>query len=101
MKVIRDKVEGNIVLSEDTQLHGMIVGSVMVSKDSVLQLHGMIIGSLTLREESTVYLHGTVIGDVINEGGHLQVFGTVKGKVVRKDGETIVDSKAMVFEGIF
>jgi len=100
MKVIRDKVEGSIVLSEDTQLHGMIVGSVMVPKDTVLQLHGMIIGSLTLREESTVYLHGMVMGDVINEGGHLEVFGMVNGKVIRKSGKTMVDSKAIVRDGI-
>ncbi len=101
MRVIRDKIEGETVLSEDTQLHGMITGSTIVSKNTVLQLHGVIIGNLILKAGATTYLHGMVIGDVINEGGHLEVFGTIKGKVIRKDGETIVDLKAMVFEGIF
>lgn len=100
MNVIRDKIEGNTILNEDTQLHGMIVGLTTVSENTVLQLHGTIIGNLILKEDSTAYLHGMVNGDVINKGGHLEVFGTVNGKVIRENGETIVDSKAIVRDGV-
>ena len=96
MKVIRDKIEGDTAINEDTQLHGMIVGLTTVSRNSLLQLHGMIIGDLILEENSTVYLHGMVNGNIINNGGYLEVFGMVNGKVIRKSGETIIDSNAVI-----
>ena len=96
MKVIRNKIEGNTTINEDTQLHGTIVGSTTVSRNSVLQLHGMVMGDLILEENSTVYLHGMVNGNVINNGGYLEVFGTVNGKVIRESGETIIDFNAAI-----
>ena len=94
MKIIRNKIEGNTPINEDTQLHGMIVGSTTVSRNSILQLHGMIIGDLILEENSTVYLHGMVNGNIINNGGYLEVFGIVNGKIIRESGKTIIDSNA-------
>ena len=98
MKVIRNNIEGNTTINEDTQLHGMVVGLTTVSLNSILQLHGMIIGDLILEESSTVYLHGMVNGNVINNGGYLKVFGTVNGKVIRESGETIIDSNSVIRE---
>ena len=100
MKVIRDKIEGDIVIKEDTQVHGMIVGVTTVSENTLLQLHGMIIGDLVLNEDSKVLLKGMVNGDVINKGGHLEIFGMVNGKVVRKKGKTTIDSQAKVRDGL-
>ena len=96
MKVIRNKIEGNTTISEDTQLHGMIVGSTTVLQKNVLQLHGMIIGDLILEENSTVYLHGMVNGNITNNGGYLGVFGIVNGKIIRESGDTIIDSNARI-----
>jgi len=100
MNVIRNKVEGDTVLSEGTQLFGMIVGKTTVSENTLLELHGMIVGNLVLQKGSTVYLHGMVNGDIINKGGVLQVFGVVNGKIVRQSGQTMVDSKSSVRNGI-
>lgn len=100
MKVMKQRIEGDTILNEDTQLHGMIVGSTTVSENTVLHLHGMIIGNLLLEQSSTVYLHGMVNGDVINRGGRLEVFGIVNGKVIRENGETLVDPKAIVLDGV-
>lgn len=96
MKIIRDRVEGNTVLTEGTQLLGMIVGNTTVSENALLELHGMIIGNLTLEKGCTVYLHGMVNGDVINKGGFSRFFGIVNGRIVHKSGEMVVDSKALV-----
>lgn len=96
MKVIRDKIEGDIVIKEDTNLYGMIVGLTIVSENTLLQLNGMIIGDLVLKEDSKVFLNGMVNGDIVNKGGHLEIFGMVNGKVVRKKGKTTIDSQAIV-----
>jgi len=100
MKVIRDKVEADTVLSEDTQLFGMIVGKTTVSENTLLELHGMIVGDLVLEKGSTVYLHGMVNGNVTNKGGVLRVFGMVNGQIVRQSGQTVVDFKASIRNGI-
>ena len=100
MNIIRNKVEGDTVLSEDTQFFGMIVGKTTVSENTLLELHGMIIGDLILEKDSTVYLNGMVNGNVINKGGILHVFGMVNGQIVRQKGQTVVDSKALVRNGI-
>lgn len=96
MKIIRGKIEGNIILDEDTQLYGLMVGSIAIPADILLELHGMIVGNLTLEVNSTAYLHGMVNGDVINKGGHLEIFGIINGKIIRRGGETVVDSAAIV-----
>jgi len=101
MKIIKGKIEGVTFLKEDTILHGMIVGSTTISENILLQLHGMVIGNLILKDNSTVYLYGMVIGDVINKGGHLEVFGIINVKVIRESGNTVIDPKAIVRDGIF
>ncbi len=97
---IRGKIEEDIVLSENTDLSGMVVGNVVVQKNVALELHGMVVGNLVLEQDSEVYLHGMVTkGDVINNGGCLKVFGMVVGKIRRNSGETIVDKNAIVRNG--
>jgi hypothetical protein len=100
MNIINDKVVGEIILNENTELHGMIVGNTTVTEGILLKLHGMIIGDLILEKDSTVYLHGMTKGDVINRGEILKVYGMVNGRIIRQDGETLVDSKAVVRYGI-
>ena len=45
-------------------------------------------------------LHGMVIGDVVNNGGHLEVFGMITGKLIRNRGKSIVDPKAVIEGGL-
>lgn len=96
MKVIKDKIEQNTAISEDTQLLGMIVGLTTVSKNVIFQIHGMIIGDLILNEGATVYINGIVDGNIANNGGHLEIFGIVNGKINTDIGETIIGPKAIV-----
>jgi hypothetical protein len=100
MKEIRGKIEGDLVLVEDTNLYGMVVGSVTVPKNIMLRLYGMLAGDLTLEKPSTVYVYGMVNGNIINNGAHLEVFGMVNGGIYRNDGETLVDPNAVVRDGI-
>ena len=99
MKIVMDKIRGDTIIDEDTQLNGMIVGKTTVSECTQLELNGMVVGNLVLKKASTVYLYGMVVGDVINEGGRLEVFGTVNGIVVRKNGETLIDTRAIIRYG--
>ena len=100
MRVIREKIEGKTVLSEDTELYGMIAGDTRVCENIVLKLHGMVIGKLILETNSVAYLHGMVVGDILNKGGHLEIFGTVNGRVLTENGKTLIDPKASIRNGV-
>jgi len=101
MKIIENKIIGDVTLNQDTELYGMIVGSTIIEENILLKLHGTITGNLILHKKSTVLHHGTVNGDVINEGGFLNIFGVVDGQVVRKDGNTVINSKAIIEKGLY
>ena len=100
MKIIKDKIDGNITLNEDTKLHGIIAGAATVSQNVLLHLHGVVAGNLTLEPDSHVVLHGIASGDVINNGGFLEVFGIVNGRVIRNAGNTEIAQKAVINGGV-
>jgi len=99
MEIIKHEIERNITFTEDTQLHGMIVGDVTTSEKAILYLHGMVVGNLKIKDDSTVFLHGMVTGDAINMGGRLEIFGMVKGQVSTYKGNTIIDQGALIRRG--
>jgi cytoskeletal protein CcmA (bactofilin family) len=98
MKMIYEKIESDVVIEEDTHLHGMIVGSTTVSSDITFNLHGMIIGNLILKNNSNVYIHGMVNGNIINKGGRLEVFGIVNGRIIKESGITNIHDRAIINE---
>jgi len=100
MKVIHETIEGDATLREDTAFHGTINGSMTVAERVQAFFHGIVNGQLILNNNSTVYLHGTVNGDVINRGGHLEIFGVVNGRVMREAGESTIHPKAIVRDGV-
>lgn len=96
MKIIHHRIESAVRLEEDTQLHGTIAGNVAVAPNITLELYGTVVGKLELEPASKIVLSGTVHGDVVNRGGHLEVYGTVYGRIVRQEGVTIIDPNAVV-----
>jgi hypothetical protein len=98
---IHNVVEQDLNITQDTNLHGMLVGLITVSENANLFLHGMISGDLILKDNSKVAVHGMVTGDVLVKRGTLEVFGMVTGKIIRESGEVFIDPKAVVEEGYF
>lgn len=96
MKEIKGKTEGNIKIKENTVLRGMIVGDVKVLESAEFIISGMIIGNVTVHENTKVYIRGTVNGDVINKGGYLEVYGIVKGRLLKERGTEFVDKDAII-----
>jgi hypothetical protein len=89
------KIEGDTRFKEDTRLTGMVTGSATVESRVTLELGGTIGKTLRLLPGSTVYLRGTV-HDVVNDGGHLEVWGTIGGLLLENSGHTVVHRDAMV-----
>ena len=95
MRVIRDKIDGPLDVSEATVLHGMITGNVTVLPNILLELHGMVLGDLILETDSVATVYGMVKGSIFNRGGKLEVFGWV-GALHRLGGTTTVHPDARV-----
>jgi hypothetical protein len=97
MGLIQRKTEGDVDVSEDTEIRGVVAGAVSVRPNVSLQLFGMVGGGLTLEKGGRVELRGTVLGDIVNHGGVLEVYGMVNGDIITSEsGKTTIDKDAVV-----
>ncbi|HXQ25600.1 MAG TPA: hypothetical protein VN822_04255 [Candidatus Acidoferrales bacterium] len=78
----------------------MITGSATVVKGAAFELGGMICRDLVVEEGAVVHLHGMVLGNVTNNGGQLEIFGMIRGRLLKRSGTTHVDAKAVIAGGI-
>ena len=95
MNIIRDRVQGDLTVSTDTELSGMITGN-LTAKHGNLVLTGMVCRDLYVEGDATVELRGMVNGKVVNRGGKLHVYGMVSGHVSELAGETTVEPAAKI-----
>jgi cytoskeletal protein CcmA (bactofilin family) len=99
MNTIHNKIEGDVRITETTQLNGMIVGETRVAAGAKLFLGGMVVGNVLLELDSAVELRGMVTGSVINDGGDLEIYGMVNGDVLRRAGKTNIHPNAVIQAG--
>ena len=97
MRKLDGKIEGPFCIEEDTAMHGMITVGAVVRGGVKLVLHGMVTGDLMVESNARVVIHGMVNGVVINDGGRVEIFGTVDAVADRSpDAITIIDPVAHV-----
>ena len=97
MKIEHGKIDGDLIIEDSLELHGMVTGNIQVLRDSTLFLHGTCCKNLIIKAGGAAKVHGMVSGNVNNEGGKLDVFGTVIGSVSTSvDGSTYVDPNAVI-----
>ena len=96
MEEFQHKIEGDVSLSSDLRLRGMVTGSVTVPANVVFELNGMIGEDLICEPGSVVRIHGTVIGSVVNDGGQVEIWGVVGSIDEKQSGSTIVHPGAVV-----
>ncbi len=75
MQTILRTVEGSIVLTENTEILGVVTGNVTVSGGARVIMDGMVMGDFVVLEGSSAEVTGTVAGYIINDGGSLKVRG--------------------------
>lgn len=92
------KIDGDLNLSSDLELHGMVTGNIKVLPGATLFLHGICGENLIVENKATAHVHGTVGGNVENRGGVVEIFGTVTGHVLELSGTTFIDKNAMILK---
>ncbi|WP_019554748.1 hypothetical protein [Propionispira raffinosivorans] len=93
---IKNLVEGDIKVNEDTKISGMLNGNAFVSSNKRLDVNGILNGDVYISPSAQVYIYGIVDGVIENRGGHLEVFGVVKKFILDKKGETEIHTNAIV-----
>jgi|HubBroStandDraft_1064217.scaffolds.fasta_scaffold498159_2 cytoskeletal protein CcmA (bactofilin family) len=73
-------VGGDLTVSSDLTLRGVIRGNVIVKGGVQLNFHGVINGSLTIEPGATAYVNGVIKRDLFLSGGAM-LEGVVKGNV--------------------
>lgn len=81
MNTENGKIEGNINITEDFQLNGLVTGGASVTNGAHFKLNGVVSKDLTIAADSSADVNGVVNGNIINAGGVLNVAGVVRGNI--------------------
>lgn len=82
MKVIKDRIDDDLLVDEDTVLDSVVAGSAIVSPGKKLVINGVVTGNVVIEENSVVELNGIVSGDIYNQGGEFIQKGVLAGSLV-------------------
>lgn len=96
MRVERGKIPGGLRLDDALRFHGIVEGSVQVAAGGHLILHGTVAGDVIVEAGGVAEVRGMVTGNVTNQGGELEVSGTVMGQLHQVDGTTHVITNSMI-----
>lgn len=78
---LETQVDGNIDITENSQIWGLVRGDVEIASKIDVQLHGMVFGNVCVSESANLSIHGLVTGDVRSIKGTVIVFGHVMGTI--------------------
>lgn len=87
------KIEGDVSITKDFQLNGMITGSVTVETGAHFLLHGTVNKDVIVSNGASAQINGIVNGNVINQGGVVKIQGVVHGTV---QGEVKISPNAVI-----
>lgn len=90
------KCEGDLLISDEVAIHGIVTGSITVRDFGSLTLHGACVGNLEVEAGAIALIEGIVGGNVFNHGGHITINRLITGSVTCKEGKTDVGKDARV-----
>ena len=99
MRTEKEKIEGDLTLTDSLTLYGQATGNVVVAAGGEFHLYGMCTRNLSVQEGGKAIIYGMVSGHVINAGGDLQILGTIVGALHSASGNTEVDPNASILGG--
>jgi hypothetical protein len=88
--------EGDLVVSDETCLTGVVTGNITVTATGKLELRGVCCKNLVIDKGGTAKVYGVVNGDVANRGGELSILGVIVGRIVTGSAHTEKSSMVVV-----
>jgi|GEM_PF-3069164 len=93
---ITGKHEGDLVLSSDLDLAGMVCGRLVITSGCRAEVSGMVTGHITVESGGKLVLRGMATKGVTNDGGMAEIFGFVIGGVNDISGTTFIHPNAKI-----
>jgi hypothetical protein len=100
MRVVSNVINDALVVDDEIQINGVATNNIAVVAGGILHLCGICVKDIHVGAGGTAKLMGMVNGNVVNDGGILEVLGTVHGSVSTLRGQTTVSSHAVVVKGV-
>jgi hypothetical protein len=96
MRDIDGKLDGDLLVDDETHVGGMVTGTIRVVRGGALVLDGMCCRDLIIEPGGRAVVRGMVSHDVVNRG-EIDVFGMILGELRNLDeGLSKVDAKAVI-----
>ena len=93
---ITGKYEGDLLLSSDVVIRGMVCGNLIVPNGIKAEVPGMVTKRIIVEPGGILILRGMASGGVTNNGGYIEIYGMVNGGLIENSGTTKVDPIAHV-----
>ena len=93
IRELSDKHDGDLTLVEDFTIFGVVTGTVIVVRGTLL-MNGSIGQNLVVQSGGKAIVNGSVQKSVLNYGGHVQIHGTVAAVETFEDGQTHISPSA-------
>lgn len=100
MRTEAGRIEGDVVVTDELTLLGVVQGSVRVGTGGRLRLLGTVGHDLVVEAGGEAELVGVVKRDVTNSGGTLTVVGRIRGRLYANAGQTRLDENSDVAGGV-
>ncbi|WP_034878747.1 hypothetical protein [Enterococcus casseliflavus] len=71
---------GDITITKNSrfQLFGIVNGDIEIRDKSICEIYGIVTGTIKILDDTNVRIDGTVTGAVYNDGGTLNIYGTIE-----------------------
>lgn len=96
MRVIENIHKGNLELSGDLEVLGIVEGTVTVPAGTFLTLKGIVTGNLIVSKNGSATVNGIVNGRVHNDGGNVRIFGIIGSLRDTGTPATVVEANAII-----
>ena len=93
MHIENGQIDGDIEVTQDFQLNGVVNGNVSVISGATFILNGIVMKDINITATSSCNLNGTVMGNVVNNGGTVNIEGVVNGIII---GSTNISPNAVI-----
>ncbi|WP_175127815.1 hypothetical protein [Achromobacter piechaudii] len=99
MRVDKNQINNDIVLTDRLDLYGQAAGNISVLQGGELRLYGQCSRDITVTAGGIAIIYGMVVGSVVNDGGNVEVLGAIIGSLRTISGSTSVNPNASILGG--
>lgn len=73
-KVISHKIDGDLHITENSQLNNVEANTVTIAPNITVRIFGTVKTMIVLKQGARLFLHGVLLGNIQNEGGEFHYF---------------------------